>query len=383
MTDQPTSSATGQDPLPLLPRGQLLFEEIPLKAVVLEALAPALGNGTLVIRDRDRGAAVLVREGALVEVHAFTGGGASSGEPGLADVQGWSDAVVSAHRLDALLVDVCEALVRGEVIYTDLQVEWVEWPALLADFGRRGGAFAIELFTPSGRGVTCVALGRQTLSYTDIHPELGDPALLEAMAVNKEGSIRVRRLNPAAFAGASTTPGHQQAATAPGVPPAATEQAAPAQQPHPEGGANGSNGASSSEAQGGGGATAEQPGPADDRQRPATGDEVLPDLTWVAPWQTPWRDEPAAGSERGAGAGGEATPSVGAVLDDLRAIAQRRLQLSASRVESVLDEAAREERPLASVFDEIRAMSIRGVMPATVDAMVDEMSVVAAQHRSV
>jgi hypothetical protein len=114
----------------------------------------------------------------------------------------------------------------------------------------------------------------------------------------------------------------------------------------------------------------------------AHGDEVLPDLTWVAPWQTPWRDEPVEQSQAVSAAAGEA-PSVGEVLADLRAIAQRRLQLSATRVEAVLDEASREQRSLPAVLDEIRAMSIRGVMPATVDAMVDEMSAVAAEHRSV
>jgi len=77
-----------------------------------------------------------------------------------------------------------------------------------------------------------------------------------------------------------------------------------------------------------------------------------------------------------------ARPSVGDMLAGLRSIAQRRLQLSASRVEIVLDEAAREQRPLDSVLDEIRAMSIRGVMPSTVDAMVAEMKIAAAEYRS-
>jgi hypothetical protein len=71
------------------------------------------------------------------------------------------------------------------------------------------------------------------------------------------------------------------------------------------------------------------------------------------------------------------------MLSDLRAIAQRRLQLSATRVESVLNEAAREQRPLDTVLEEIRSMSIRGVMPSTVDAMVAEMKIAAAEYRPV
>jgi hypothetical protein len=70
------------------------------------------------------------------------------------------------------------------------------------------------------------------------------------------------------------------------------------------------------------------------------------------------------------------------MLSELRGIAQRRLQLSASRVETVLDEAAQEQRSLDSVLEEIRSMSIRGVMPSTVDAMVAEMKIAAAEYRS-
>jgi hypothetical protein len=73
--------------------------------------------------------------------------------------------------------------------------------------------------------------------------------------------------------------------------------------------------------------------------------------------------------------------TVGEVLGDLRTIVQRRLQLSASRVEAVLDEGALEQRSLGAVLEEIRAMSIRGVMPATVEEMVDEMAAAAAERR--
>jgi hypothetical protein len=393
MSDQPSSQTSRiADPIPLLPRGELLFEGIPLRAVVMEALAPAISHGCLVVRDRDRGAVVLVRDGALVEVHAFSGATARTGEGVLVEVQSWSEAVVTAHRLEPLLVDVCEALLRGEIIYSDLRLDWVEWPNLLADFSRRGGAYAVEIFTPAGRGVTCVAVGQQALSYTDIHPALGDPVLLEAMAANRDGSIRVRRLNAASFAAT---------AMATGVMPASITQSparSPAPASHSIAADNGGNGAGRAES------PSSAPAPRADQEdessdtaatertaTPSAGrptvDDALPDLTWVAPWQTPWRDEPTQGGSSSASLTGRPTsttarPSVGDMLSELRGIAQRRLQLSASRVETVLDEAAQEQRSLDSVLEEIRSMSIRGVMPSTVDAMVAEMKIAAAEYRS-
>jgi hypothetical protein len=70
------------------------------------------------------------------------------------------------------------------------------------------------------------------------------------------------------------------------------------------------------------------------------------------------------------------------VLGDLQAIARRRLHLSASRVVAVLDEAALQQRSVDTVLAEIREMSIRGVMPSTVEEMVDEMAS-AARPRAV
>ncbi|MDQ6848042.1 MAG: hypothetical protein M3019_10775 [Candidatus Dormibacteraeota bacterium] len=405
MSDQPNLQTSRiADPIPLLPRGDVLFDAIPLNAVVMEALAPALSHGCLVVRDRDRGAVVLARDGALVEVHAFSGATARTGEGVLAEVQGWAEAVVTAHRLEPLLVDVCEALLRGEIIYSDLRLDWVEWPNLLADFTRRGGAYAVEIFTPAGRGVTCVAVGQQALSYTDIHPSFGDPALLEAMASNRDGSIRVRRLNAASFAATAMATGGQIAGAGSGR----SAPASPTSEPLASG--DRGNGAARSEPRSNAPAAHESASQEKDRDRererhkesePAQSgpgpvgplgrsvvDDALPDLTWVAPWQTPWRDEPEKGGSAGnplprRPASTTARPSVGDMLGDLRSIAQRRLQLSASRVETILDEAAREQRPLDPVLEEIRSMSIRGVMPSTVDAMVAEMKIAAAEYRSV
>jgi hypothetical protein len=313
---------------------------------------------------------------------------------------------VWAERLESSLVDLSEALLRGATVYDDLRLMWVSWPSLLEDLGQRGGTFVVEITTPVGRGVTCVAAGRQAQSYTDIHPALGDPALLEAMASNHQGVVRVRRV------GEGSVPAAQGSDT--------TEQSAPDPEPSAEAPPATTNGTSSTD-------HAATDHVADTSRRwPATkwdppaaeaetsADEAtatetqpvavdaLPDAAWVAPWDTAWSantdegavavgDVPAAAAETTAVEDRPATwdefkskalhtgpPSVAEVLDDLRAIARRRLGLSASRVESILDEGALAKRSLLSVLDEIRSMSIRGVMPSTVEEMVDEMAAIAA-----
>ncbi|HEX4754329.1 MAG TPA: hypothetical protein VH661_01080 [Candidatus Dormibacteraeota bacterium] len=396
--DQARSTATG--PLPLLPRGTVVFADIPVRAIVIDALAPVIGDGTLVVRDGDRGAVVLVRGGDVLDVHVSDGGVLRTGVELLSSLKEWPDASVWAERLESSLVDLSEALLRGATVYDDLRLMWVSWPSLLEDLGQRGGTFVVEITTPVGRGVTCVAAGRQTQSYTDIHPALGDPALLEAMASNHQGVVRVRRVGEASVAA-------EQGDT--------TEQSAPDPEPSAEGPDTSTNGTSStdhvadtsrrwpatkwdppaSESE----TTADEATPAE--TQPAAVD-AIPDTAWVAPWDTPWNanpaegsvavgDAPAAAAETTAVEDRPATwdefknkalqtgpPSVAEVLDDLRAIARRRLGLSASRVESILDEGALAKRSLLSVLDEIRSLSIRGVMPSTVREMVDEMAAVAA-----
>lgn len=409
----------GTDPIPLLPRGSVVFEDIPIRAIVVEALTGVIGDGTMVVRDGDRGAVILIRGGDVWEVHVVESEVWRTGSGLLKSLQSWADASVWAERLDSPLVDLCAALLRGETLYDDLRLMWVNWPSLLSDLGRRGGTYVVEITTPVGRGVTCVTAGRQALSYTDIHPSLGDPALLEAMASNQEGSVRVRRVGEEGFAGAQAQ-AMERAAAAPRAGEApADSRAAGAERPRA--------------------AAAGQP---EEQAQPAAADP-LPGMSWVAPWETTWRpdaDPGSAGNGGGAGStaaastatgstgnGGSAQPiaaaaapstwrefaattiqaeqaptpraetsgagpsaeaaagraaesnSVAEVLDDLRSIARRRLQLSAPRVESVLDEGAAERRSLGSVLEEIRGMSIRGVMPATVDEMVDEMAAAASR----
>lgn len=393
--------AAATDPLPLLPRGTVVFADIPVRAIVIDALAPVIGDGTLVIRDGDRGAVVLVRDGDVLDVHVTDGGVLRTGVELLSSLKEWPDASVWAERLESSLVDLSEALLRGATVYDDLRLMWVSWPSLLEDLGQRGGTFVVEITTPVGRGVTCVAAGRQAQSYTDIHPALGDPALLEAMASNHQGVVRVRRV------GEGSVPAAQGDTT---------EQSAPDPEPSADAPAPPTNGTSSTDHV----ADTSRRWPATKWDPPTSESEAavdeapptetqpvavdaLPDAAWVAPWDSAWRANPAEDSvgvgAAPADAAAETTavedrpatwdefkskalhtgpPSVAEVLDDLRAIARRRLGLSASRVESILDEGALAKRSLLSVLDEIRSMSIRGVMPSTVEEMVDEMAAIAA-----
>jgi hypothetical protein len=455
MTEHPgaeTFAAEPHDPIPLLPRGTVILDGIPTRAVIMEELAPVIGEGTMVVRDRDRGAVVLVRDDAVFEVHVFEGLFLRPGAGRIQEVQSWTSALVTADRLEHPLVDLCATLLRGEVVYDDLRLSWITWPTLLADLGERGGTYVVEISTPAGRGVTCVAAGRQALSYTDIHPSLGDPALLEAMASNRQGSVRVRRVAAEAFDDAqrdatrtiapAAGPSSAQSAGTPHAEPVqrvAEPQPRPAAQPQPAAqrqpaaqpqpaarsltagaaqGADHPQGASQHATNGSAGAepgtgaardwpatTWERPGPAAvvevapsqplPQPEPA-GDAALPDVAWVAPWEAGWREDSAASSadtspaeaapkkwtfdsDRPAPSSSSSLP-VSDVIVDLRSIAQRRLQLSASRVEAVLEEGAQQHRSLDSVLQEIRGMSIRGVMPSTVEEMVDEMAS-AAEHR--
>ena len=134
-----------------------------------------------------------MRDGELCEKHAYWSGERLDGDPALLRISSWQDASVTAHRFDRLVVSVAPALLQGRRCYDDLRLEWTDWRALLADLRGRSGVFAVELDTPAGRGVTLIAGGRQLVTYTDAHPVLGDAALLDALAANGEGSVRVHR----------------------------------------------------------------------------------------------------------------------------------------------------------------------------------------------
>ena len=382
MGDERERGHPAPEQLPLLPRGTTVFTDLPARALVLEALAPAVGSGLLRVRSQHGAGFILVRDGALYETHVFSASGAHATSHALEELRRWPEAVVSADRLDVALVDLSAALLRGETLYDDLRLEWTSWAGLLADLARREAAYIVELSTATGRGVTCVAGGRQLLSYTDVQPALGDPALLEAMASSGAGDIRVRRVAPMTFAGllqagAGTPVQWARGGALGGAFPPPDDTAQPP--------------TLATFAQAVAGFTlpvepslpAEAPLPVEVRQHDPVDDdtddeEAAIDLGWVAPWQVAWGvdppDEPARPGSPLHGL------TVGDVHSELREIAQRRLQLSASRVEAALDSAAAQDLPLDRVLEDLRSLSIRGLMQPTIDAMVDEMTEVAGRR---
>ncbi len=71
------------------------------------------------------------------------------------------------------------------------------------------------------------------------------------------------------------------------------------------------------------------------------------------------------------------------LLPEFKQIARARLQRSASRVEDLLEESAQQNRPVEAVLGDVRSMTIRGVMPSTLEAVSEEMSQVARRQGAI
>lgn len=177
--------------LPLLPAGSSLFEHLPARAIVIEALAPAVGNGIITMTDGDRTGVLVVRNGGISDAVSIDGGARSSGDVALALIHDWESASMSAYSWSDSAMSLLEPLIRGELCYDDLRLEWTAWPQLLDDLRARGGTFVVELITPIGRGVTVIRGGQQVATYSDAHRSLGDPQLIDILAAGDAGSVRI------------------------------------------------------------------------------------------------------------------------------------------------------------------------------------------------
>ena len=121
------------DAVPIFPRGTALFEGIPAPAIVIEALAPVIGDGALVSRRSGSVGVILIKEAGLFEVYAFEGGKRFEGQRALQLISEWTDATVSAYQLDRNVVAAAPSLFRGTPCHEDLRLEWTDWKGLLAD----------------------------------------------------------------------------------------------------------------------------------------------------------------------------------------------------------------------------------------------------------
>jgi hypothetical protein len=361
--------------LPLMPAGIALFDALPAGAVVLDALAPAVGKGVITVRDGASAGLIVIREGRVVDIAWIADGRRTYGEEAMVMIRRSSAATVSATRLTDEALDLVGPLMYGDPCYADLRLEWVDWARLLDDLRERGNTYVIELEMPSGRGVAVIKGGRQVATYTDSHPAIGEPDLLDALAAGGTGTIRVsvdvgaRRaplaaVNPAAASPADIAPSAEPAPTVAlmaGAPPSLASDP-----DYREGAAA--------------------------PQAPAVPQfEPFDDAIFSPNWSQPRDPESIFGSrfdddQRPAplitfGAPHPATSSgdVATLLPQLRSLVRERLQRSSGSVEDLLDSAATDGQTVAWLADRVRVMTVRGFMHSTLEHLADEMLALAVQ----
>lgn len=167
-----------------------MFDALPFAAIVLDALAPAVRNGMITLRNGAHEGVLVIRDGALSEMVWVADGVRTTGDEALTRIRA-DAATVSACRLSAEAMALVEPLIRADPCYAELRLEWVVWPQLLNDLRERGETFIVELATPTGRGVTIIQNGRQIATFGDAHPSLDGTNLLDELAAGAVGTVRV------------------------------------------------------------------------------------------------------------------------------------------------------------------------------------------------
>src|SRR5439155_1343857 len=113
--------------LPALPLGTPVFHSLPGRALVLPALAPAVGDGIVVPRLGESAGVLLIRGGEIVECFCIDGGETITGDAALQRMTRWGDASVSATQLSVAEASLISQLFHGEPVYEDLRLGWVDW----------------------------------------------------------------------------------------------------------------------------------------------------------------------------------------------------------------------------------------------------------------
>ena len=362
------------DAIPVFPRGTALFEGIPAPAIIIEALAPVIGDGALVSRRSGSVGIILITEAALFEVYAFEGGKRFEGQKALQLISEWTDATVSAYQLGRSVVASAPALFRGTPCHEDLRLEWTDWKGLLADLCSRGGLFVVEFDTPIGRGVTMILDGRQVATYTDAHPELGPEGLLDPLAATMRGTIGVRRepATPPPVVKPIPAAAHGPAPKAPEPAWAALVAAKPAaasRTPEPLSVEVGWSTAPLGPAGTGGVRRPEPAGapPPAAPPRPAIAAEPFDPFALLENGDDHVKPAPPV-----------ATRSVAEVAVTLKQVARAHLLRQSPRVEAMVDDAVAQRVSLGILVDEVRGLVIRGVTSATLARLADEMAAVVA-----
>jgi hypothetical protein len=256
-----------------------------------------------------------------------------------ARIASWHDAVVSASRLGTHELELVEQQLAADVCYDDLRLEWIDWAFLLADIRSRPGRYVVVLDTPSGSGAITISGASDERTYVRSASTAMGVSGLDGLAREGSGVIRVSRLSR----DTATEPGRQQA-PADGI-PAATEGSFGIP-PHSRDG--------------------------EFLAGPSHEGSTLTQIFGV-PNSTPTADDrPPADTSA------EASPDVRQLLPDLKLLVRSRLQLSSGRLESLLEEAVAAGRPVEAVAVDVRNLSIRGVMQATLDQIADDMVAMSA-----
>ncbi len=375
---------------PLLPAGFTVFESLPVGALVLEALAPAIGNGIITMSENESEGVLVVRNGVVAERVWVAKGVRSHGAEALALIRAADAAMVSARQLDDAAMSLLGALLHGSPCYIDLRLEWVAWPQLLGDLCTRGQTFIVELETPVGRGVTCVGDGRQLATFTESHPTLGDASLLDDLAAGGVGIIRVlvdegdldevahsrtRAVLPTApdaglravtsVVGDVALPEMTRTAantvhaetTGPITPVAPPVDYVERYVLPPAGSALITSGASP----------------------PPGMDAADPNATFTAIFGT---HDDTPGAHRSIAlesAPRAAERDVASVLPQLRLLVQHRLQRSSSSVEEIVECAATDHHNVGWLSDRVRVITMRGFLHSTFDQLADDMLALAGR----
>lgn len=326
--------------LPLLPAGATLFDALPFGALVLDALAPAVGNGVITLRDGEREGVLLVRDGIVSETVWVADSVRSNGDEALTLIRGAHSATVSACRLSDEAMAVVEPLIRGAPCYADLRLEWVLWPQLLHDLRERGGTFVVELVAPTGRGVTVIQNGRQIATFAESHPAIGNPDLLDDLAAGGVGTIRIlvgSVLSSALHAGPSVIAAPRVVAHRPEV----VVQQMP---------------------------------------RPVVVQPDDPNATLSALFG-PHGDASDQYQPTGIDRSNRRGPTqVETVLPQLKLLVHNRLQRSSASVEEVVEIAAHDRHSVEWLADRVRVMTMRGFLHSTFDQLADDMLALAARE---
>lgn len=321
----------GDAALPLLPVGTIVFAALPLDAVVLDALAPAIGNGMITLRNGADEGVLVIRDEVIGEAVWVADGLRITGPDAFAQTRDHAT-TVSAYQLADDAMALIGPLIRAEPCYSDLHLEWMIWPQLLDDLRRRAGTSVVELTSPTGRGATIVRNGEQIATFLESQPALGPASLLDDVAAAGTGTVRVLV---------------DRGVTSPLAPPGLRLSTMGAREPTSDIG--------------------DQPlalptvTHADDPN--ATLSAIFGPHPDAVRWHTVATDRPTR----------RTIASVKSVLPQLLSLTQDQLHRSSGSVEEVVSIAASDHQSVAWLADRVRVMTVRGFLRPTFEQLADDM----------